>query len=249
MPKTKKNDPATPTPGLARPARRGRRGDPGLRVRATPDGWRVSAGSDPSGPIGVLFDMDGVLIDSYDAWFDLVNAARGAFGRPPIDLAAFDEGWGQGLDADAERYFPGLTAERLGAYFDAHFMDHVGRVRVMPGARETLAALRERSVPTAIVTNTPRAIASDVLSFKGLVEWIDELVGADEVENAKPAPDMVREACRRLGVEAERCLMVGDSRFDQAAARRAGVLFVGYGGLRGDVTLETLTELPERIPG
>ena len=227
---------------------RSRARDPSrLSLRATPSGWRIVGERSAKRRIAVLFDLDGVLINSYRAWFALVNDARRAFGRPPIDLAAFDAGGGQGVDADVDRYFRGLTVERVGGYFDAHFMDHVGEVRVMPGARELLARLRERGLPTAIVTNTPRAIAADVLSFKGLFELVDELVGADEVEHAKPAPDLVVEACRRLDVEPGRSVLVGDSTFDRDAARRAGVLFIGYGGIEGDATLARLADLADRI--
>lgn len=191
----------------------------------------------------ILFDLDGVLIDSYHAWFDLVNAARRAFGRPPIDLAAFDAGWGQGLEADAERYFDGMSVERLGRYFDDHFMDHAERVSEMPDARATLARLRDRGVPVAVVTNTPRAIAAGILSALGLDAFVGVLVGADEVERAKPAPDLLEEACRRLGVAPGACVMVGDSTFDRDAARGAGVPFVGYGGVEGDSTIRSLREL------
>ena len=61
----------------------------------------------------VLFDMDGVLIDSYGAWRRVVDDARERFGRPPLDDDEFAGGWGQGLDADVVRWFTGVYQAEL----------------------------------------------------------------------------------------------------------------------------------------
>jgi len=188
----------------------------------------------------VLFDLDGVLIDSSDAWYHLLGAAARDLGHPPIHRADFDASFGQGVEADVAQFFPRSTPAELLAYFDAHFLDHAQHVLVNPEAAPVLQALAGRGIATAVVTNTGSALAKETVRGAGLEP--DAIVGATDVASPKPAPDMVTLACERLGVSPAEALLVGDSRFDAEAARAAGVRFVGF-GYAGDVRIERLSEL------
>lgn len=190
-------------------------------------------------PAAVLFDLDGVLIDSQDAWYHLLNAAAKALGHPVIPRDAFDACFGQGVEADAEQFFGGIDPAELEAYFDAHFLDHASHVLVNPDAAPVLNALSQRGIVHAVVTNTASALAKETLRGAGLEP--DLIVGASDAAG-KPAPDMLWLACERLGVATADAWMVGDSRFDREAARAAGVSFVGY-GVDGERRIERLTEL------
>jgi len=188
----------------------------------------------------VLFDLDGVLIDSRDAWYHLLCAAARDLGYPSIQRDVFDASFGQGIAADVAQFFPRTTPAGLEAYFDAHFLEHARHVLVDPAAAPVMQALAQRGIAVAIVTNTTSALARETVRGAGLEP--DLLVGASDVPHGKPAPDMVLLACERLGVPPGRALLVGDSRFDRAAARAAGVRFVGY-GLAGDARIDRLPEL------
>jgi phosphoglycolate phosphatase/AHBA synthesis associated protein len=190
-------------------------------------------------PAAVLFDLDGVLIDSQDAWYHLLSAAAKALGHPAIPRDAFDACFGQGVEADAEQFFGGIDPAELEAYFDAHFLDHASHVLVNPDAAPVLNALSQRGIVHAVVTNTASALAKETLRGAGLEP--DLIVGASDAAG-KPAPDMLWLACERLGVATADAWMVGDSRFDREAARAAGVSFVGY-GVDGERRIERLTEL------
>ncbi len=191
---------------------------------------------------GILFDLDGVLVDSRDVWFRLVNHAASAFGQPALTRADFARIWGQGVQADARMW--GREVAEVEAFFDAHFMDHAGALRVDPAAAGLLERLRAAGVGTALVTNTPSALAREILARTGLA--LDAVVGGTDVPAAKPAPDMVRAACEALGVAPARALVVGDSAYDRDAAAAAGVYFVGL-GIEGDESIERLAELPGRL--
>ncbi len=191
-------------------------------------------------PRAVLFDLDGVLIESRELWFHLLDAAARAFGHPPVPRAAFDACFGQGIEADMEDFFPGSRIGDVEAYFDAHFLDHAAHLEVNPEAQPVLAALRERGVHTAVVTNTQSGLARDTVARCGLEP--DLVVGANDVARSKPAPDMVIAACERLAVAPTEALMVGDSRFDREAARDADVCFVGY-GIDGGVRIDRLRQV------
>ncbi len=195
-------------------------------------------------PEAVLFDLDGVLIDSYRVWFALLNAAARDFGYPAISPGLFRECWGQGSQKDRDRFFPRHDLEAIERFYREHFLDHVAALEIAPGVPELFEAIRARSLGSAVITNTPRALA--VTLVRRARASPDTVVGGDDVPQAKPAPDMVWLACERLGVEAARTLVVGDSQHDREAAHAAGARFVGL-GIEGDVTLGSLGELVQLL--
>jgi len=192
----------------------------------------------------ILFDLDGVLIDSYEVWRHLVSATAVAFGYAPIPREVFHQTWGQGIRADIERFFPSATLEAVEAFYDAHFLDHLEHLTIFPEGKTVLQRVHEAGLATAIVTNTPRPLAEMLVRRAGLTP--DTLVGGTDVPQGKPAPDMVLLACRQLRVTPDEALMVGDTVYDRDAARTAGVRFAGL-GIPGDDTLERLEDLMELI--
>jgi phosphoglycolate phosphatase/AHBA synthesis associated protein len=185
----------------------------------------------------VLFDMDGVLVDSYWVWFHTINAFAGAHGYPAVTEADFGSCFGQGTDADIVRWFGRHDAATLDAFYDQRFLDHVEHMEVDPEAPGVLAGLRDRGLGTAVVTNTVAPLARAVLGRIGVAA--DVVCGTGEGAAAKPAPDLVLRACERLGVAPGEACMVGDSVYDRDAARAAGVRFVGY-RRAGDARVEAL---------
>ncbi len=197
-------------------------------------------------PCAVLFDLDGVLIDSYEAWFRTVQNARRALGFGPVGREEFDRGWGQGVEDDAAILFPGRTVDEVNETFNACFRDEVAAVDVLPGSVEVLGRLRALGHPLAIVTNTGAVQAGEMLAALGLLDRVDTVVASGDVPREKPAPDMVLEACRRLDRSVEQAVVVGDSRYDRDAARAAGVFFVGF-KIEGDRRVERLDEIPALV--
>jgi HAD superfamily hydrolase (TIGR01509 family) len=192
----------------------------------------------------VLWDLDGVLVDSYEVWFHLLNHTARAFGARAISREEFASGWGQGIERDVERFFRHKSVAEVEAFYHEHFMTHASHLRVDPDAAPVVAALRARGLRQSLITNTPGPLARDILAHARL--GLDEVVGGTDVPRGKPAPDMVLEACRRLGVTAAQALVVGDSRYDREAAAAARVRFVGL-RIDGDERIESLAELPGRL--
>jgi len=188
----------------------------------------------------VLWDLDGVLIDSYEVWFHLLNETSRAFGGIEVSREVMRDGWGQGVEADVRRFFPHKTVAETEAYYHAHFMEHADHLRVDADASRVIDELRRRGFSQALITNTPSPLAREILEKAGLE--LEAVVGGTDVPEAKPAPDIVVEACRRLGASAAEAFVVGDSRYDRDAARGAGVRFVGV-RMDGDARIERLGEL------
>ncbi len=186
-----------------------------------------------------LFDLDGTLVDSV---YQHVLAWRDALDRAGIGLSVWrihrKVGMSGGLFANALLRETGreVTADqaadlrRLHAEAYATLSDDV---RPLPGARELLAHLTSSGVPWAIATSGYRDSAGPVLELLELPPGVP-VITRDLVEHAKPDPDLFLAAANALGLEAETCVVVGDSVWDLLAARRAralgiGVLSGGYG--------------------
>jgi HAD superfamily hydrolase (TIGR01509 family) len=176
----------------------------------------------------VLFDMDGVLVFSEDAWFAVYNETLAFFGHPAISRAAFDAIYGNGTKADRDAYMPERTVAEVDAAYERLFAARLDRIRPNPEAAAALLALREAGIATSVATNTNRPLAARILGAQGLLSLVDAVTGADEAGAGKPDPAVVRLAAERVRAPLEACVFVGDSRFDEEAARRAPVRFLGY---------------------
>jgi HAD superfamily hydrolase (TIGR01509 family) len=178
-------------------------------------------------PRAILFDLDGVLVESREAWFRVVQAAARHFRTADVDRARFDAGWGQGVDADVRDFFPGCSQADVERFYEDRLLDYGDFIEPDPEARATLARLRDLQVPRGVVTNTPTFLARDILAFVALVGLVDVTVGAGGAVRPKPEADSVRAACEALEVLPQHTLLVGDSLFDEKAARAAGARFLG----------------------
>jgi len=176
----------------------------------------------------VLFDMDGVLLFSVDAWFVVYNETLAHFGHPHVDRHAFEAIYGNGTEADRDTYMPERTLEEIEEVYDRFFQRHLDQVRVNPEAAPVLEALRSRGLKTALATNTNRRLAGHLLAWAGLLPLLDALASADEAGAGKPDPAVVRLAASRVGEPLDACLFVGDSKYDEGAAVAAPVRFLGY---------------------
>jgi HAD superfamily hydrolase (TIGR01509 family) len=192
----------------------------------------------------VLWDLDGVLVDSYEVWFHLLNHGAREFAAPPVSREAFAAGWGQGIERDVESFYPGRSVAEVEAFYHANFMAHAAHLRIDPDAARVIARLRAAGLRQAVITNTPGPLAAEILRHARLD--LDAVVCGTDVPAGKPAPDMVLEACRRLGVSPAEAAVVGDSRFDRDAAAAAAVCFVGL-RIDGDARIERLSELSDLL--
>jgi HAD superfamily hydrolase (TIGR01509 family) len=182
---------------------------------------------------GVLFDLDGVLVDSYEAWFAVVNAAARHFGAPEISRDRLAEVFGQGPEEDARTLYPGRRVDEIQAVYETAMAEAVGSLVVGADTLETLDDLGRRGVLRAVVTNTQERVARHVLRAADLLGRLDAWVGVTDGLREKPAPDLVDRALERLAVAPEDALLVGDTRYDEEAARAAHVGWLHFDLRRG----------------
>jgi len=176
----------------------------------------------------VLFDLDGVLIDSYEAWFVVVNEAARELKAKAVSRELFHSIFGQGIAADLENLYPGRTREEVEPAYVRSMTRQTASIHVNPEALAVLASLRTRGVARACVTNTQAGLARAILAASRLADGFDDFQGVRAGIREKPAPDLLHAALEALGVLPEDALMVGDSRYDEAAAAAARVPFLHY---------------------
>ncbi len=166
---------------------------------------------------GVLFDLDGTLLDTLEDLKDAVNVALDRFGYPPRTLAEVRRFVGNGAARLIRLAVPvGSNPEPVLAVFQEYYRNHC-QVKTAPYAG-IIEVLRGLEMPVAIVSNKPDAAVKKLCAdyFPGIYA-LGESIDCPR----KPAPDMVRKAMDVIGVDW--CVYVGDSEVDVETARNAGV--------------------------
>ena len=178
----------------------------------------------------VLFDMDGLLIDSEAVYIAAMQAAARSLdlemplafchsmvGVPTRECnVMIQDYYGAGFSLETFRGVYSTNVRRL----------LEDRVPVKPGVVELLDFLEARGLPRALATSASRATAEHHLGRAGLLGRFTALATRDDVEHPKPAPDVYLEAARRLGVAPQNCIAFEDSNIGLIAAHAAGTMAI-----------------------
>src|SRR5262245_17051947 len=172
----------------------------------------------------VLFDFDGTLADSYDAIAASVNHVRAHRGLPPLSVPEVRKHVGRGPGyLLAHTVTPGDPKENDALYRAHHPTVMKEGTRLLAGAHDVLAALKGRGMKLAVCSNKPVGYTRELLAVLGIAPYLDVVLGPEDVERPKPAPDMLLAGLARLNVTAKEALYVGDMTVDVVTARAAGV--------------------------
>jgi HAD superfamily hydrolase (TIGR01509 family) len=190
-------------------------------------------------PRGVVFDNDGLLLDTEPCWTRAQESLFGAHGRT-FDLAAKHELVGTspvtaapilarllgqphaGESLSDEMYTLALTEIAAGA-------------APRPGAIDLVAKLRAADMPIAVASNAPRRHLLAGLRRVGLHDAFEVIMGVDDVDSPKPAPDLYLAACAALDVAPATAIGLEDSPPGVAAAKAAGLWVIGIPSIAGVV--------------
>ncbi len=214
-------------------------------------------------PLLALIDLDGTLVDSVPDLAWAADRMLEALGREPAGEARVRDWVGNGVERLVKRALTGtldgepdaeLFARAL-PVFSRFYHEINGRLsRPFPGVVEGLEALAAAGVRLGCVTNKAEAFTVPLLEKLGLAPHFQLIVSGDTTPHKKPHPEPLLHAARHFDVAPAQSLMVGDSRHDVEAARRAGfsVVAVSYGYNHGedirtaapDAVVDRLDEIP-----
>ena len=178
---------------------------------------------------GVLFDMDGLVLDSerlytrfwmealrqkgYDVTLEQALQLRSL--NREAGQKKLEELFGDGISFPEVR---ALRIQLMDAYIEVH------GIGPKPGIRELLAHLKQKGIATAITSSSPMENIQRHLGANGLLDSFDRLCSGYEVPNGKPAPDIYLYGAKCLGLKAEECLALEDAPAGIESAYRAGCL-------------------------
>ena len=178
---------------------------------------------------GILFDMDGLVLDSERLYTRFWMESAHLLGYPmtlqqALGMRSLNREAGQ---AKLIEYFgPGISYSQVRnlriRLMDAYIEEH--GIAPKPGIRELLAFLKAQGIRTAIASSSPMENIHRHLAANGLLDAFDQLCSGYEVPNGKPAPDIYLYAASRLGLKAEECLALEDSPAGIESGYRAGCL-------------------------
>ena len=187
---------------------------------------------------GVILDLDGLLLDTERLQLEIGPAVLRSLGHE-LEPVFFTRLVGVPQAENAR-----LISQELKADIDAAVLDAAWNralyarmlegIPLRPGVHDFLAALDRHRLPRAIATNGITARAEWKLEQTGLLGRIDLVVGLDQVERGKPAPDVYMEAARRLRLDPSECVALDDSDLGVRAALAAG--------------MKTVIQVPDMIP-
>lgn len=184
---------------------------------------------------GLLFDLDGTLVDSALGLTKTVNKMLEHMGLPTTSKTHVINWIGNGTDMLVERALSWsgaiLTVQsyhQARILFDKYYYQHIDSSgRLFPQVKETLAQIIENGLLVGLVTNKPRQLTLLLLESLKIRDYFSLIIGGDEVVEKKPHPAALYLALGRLGLRANEVLFVGDSRNDIMAAQAAGCPSVG----------------------
>lgn len=208
----------------------------------------------------VIFDLDGVLVDSEQLWDEVRRGVAAEAGRPwPEEATRAMQGMST---AEWSAYLtdvvgiPGPAPQVAATVIDRLAERYRAHLPLLPGAVEAVRRLSDRW-PLGVASSSPPRLIAAVLEGAGVADRFQLTISTEEVEAGKPSPAVYLEATRRLGVEPARAVAIEDSSNGLRAAARAGLGVVAVPNAAyppaqdalalASMVIESLDELSEEV--
>lgn len=211
----------------------------------------------------IIFDLDGVIIDSAADIAAAVQYTLNRFDKPILTMDEIISYVGYGPEVLIRRSFKECSEELIQQaipFYRQYYWEHaLVDTRLYPGVKETLEFIACRMVgkKIALVTNKPEPVTKSILLGLGVQKYFAVVVGPESVEKIKPDPEGINLVLRQFGLESNQAIMVGDTYIDIRAGKAAGVVTcaVSYGlgnqedlfASQPDITIDHIAELLDYI--
>lgn len=174
-----------------------------------------------------IFDLDGTLVDAYQAIEKSLNFTRRQFGYKRVPFQKVKRSVGRGDKLFVQTFFPFEESEKaLKIYREHHKKTLKIYSRLKPFALMLLGRLRKKGKKIAIASNRPRYYTNIILKTVGIGKYLNYVLCADEIKSLKPKPKILFEILKKFKIDKEQALYIGDMDIDLETARRAKMDFV-----------------------
>jgi HAD superfamily hydrolase (TIGR01549 family) len=178
---------------------------------------------------GVLFDMDGTLVDAFLPIINALNRTLTEYGMATMAPEEIKRHTGRG-DCGMKSLFGEHKERATVRFLELHDANYLKQIKTIEGAEALLSWLRHKGVPAAIVTSKGQYRAEAQIELLGWQGYFQTIVGKIDGRAEKPSPEPVLMACETLALNPADSIMIGDGIADMKAGSRAGVLAAGIVG-------------------
>lgn len=180
---------------------------------------------------GVIFDIDGVLLDSMKIWTDLgarYLIKHGKEPQPGLAETLFSMSMEQGAEYLQENYLQEQTPAEIAEGLKALLKDfYFEEVQAKSGALELMQKLHQQGIHMSAATSSPRAHVEAALARNHMLEYLDWILTSEEVGSSKHSPDIYHQAAQLMNTRPEETCVFEDSLYALATAKAAGYFTVG----------------------
>ena len=202
----------------------------------------------------VIFDLDGVIVTTddyhYEAWKKIADQENIYFDRE-INERLRGVSRMESLDIILEKSSKIYNEEekielatRKNDYYK-NLLENLTKEDILPGILETLNFLENKKIKTAIGSSSKNTIF--ILNKIGLIDKFDAIVNGTMIKNSKPAPEVFLQAAEKVGIKAEKCLVVEDADAGVEAGKRAGMRVLGVGSAKNNENADYKSENMEEF--
>ncbi len=202
----------------------------------------------------VIFDLDGVIVTTddyhYEAWKKIADQENIYFDRE-INERLRGVSRMESLDIILEKSSKIYNEEekielatRKNDYYK-NLLENLTKEDILPGILETLNYLENKKIKTAIGSSSKNTIF--ILNKIGLIDKFDAIVDGTMIKNSKPAPEVFLQAAEKVGIKAEKCLVVEDADAGVEAGKRAGMRVLGVGSAKNNENADYKSENMEEF--
>ena len=202
----------------------------------------------------VIFDLDGVIVTTddyhYEAWKKIADQENIYFDRE-INERLRGVSRMESLDIILEKSSKIYNEEekielatRKNDYYK-NLLENLTKEDILPGILETLKLLEDKKIKTAIGSSSKNTMF--ILNKIGLIDKFDAIVDGTMIKNSKPDPEVFLQAAEKVGIKAEKCLVVEDADAGVEAGKRAGMIVLGVGSAKNNENADYKSENMEEF--
>ncbi|MBN1682663.1 HAD family hydrolase [Candidatus Bathyarchaeota archaeon] len=209
----------------------------------------------------VIFDMDGVLIDSKEAIVETFNKVLAELNEPPQPSIIIEGMIGETLYDMFKKILPNDKHNKIQWCFDRFPQIYVNiaskKTKLLPGVIEILDHFKTHKLKLSIATTKRSYVAKELLSNLGILNYFDLILGINDVSSPKPSPEIIQKTLSRFGIESNEAVFLEDTTIGLEAGKKAGVYVIGLttgthsrekmSDLKPYMIIDKITELKEII--